>query len=70
MVLSLHKGFVVSDKNKIFQDWKNIGDDIRVVVYGKQLKSLYNYDKNAFVKGIATLNPFGGVATENTRKQR
>ena len=54
----------------LYQDWKNIGDDICVAIYGKQLKSLYNYDKKAFVKGVATLNPFGGVAIENTHKQR
>ena len=50
-----------ADRDAIANDWKAVGDDIRVVLGMKRCKSSkMKVDFwDAFVNGVVTLNPFG-----------
>ena len=60
----------MTDKEALAQDWKNIGDDMRVALEIKK----YNTPKvdgfGAFLDGILSLNPFETTVDNNRCKHR
>lgn len=51
----------MSDEEALRQDWKKIGDDVRIVLGLKKPKKVEQDNLGAFLDGIRTLNPFGSM---------
>lgn len=60
----------MTDKEALAQDWKNVGDDMRVAMGIKRYQTPKIYPLDDLLTGIITLNPFGTIINNNTYKYR
>ncbi len=60
----------MSDKEALAQDWKNVGDDMRVAMGMKRYQTPKIYPLDDLLKGILTLNPFGTMLGNDKNKYR
>lgn len=56
----------MSDKQALMNDWKMVGDDMRVamglVMQRVDMDAIQLNDRRAFIDGVLSINPFGNCA--------
>ena len=60
----------MTDKEGTAQDWKNIGDDMRVAMGIKRYRTPKICPLDDLLTGILTLNPFGAMFDNKKYKHR